>query len=70
MTLSADVVTILTAPAPYNIDMRYCDQIEVLKFCHNIVSNTSFVLEKFSLFERLSQQILYSCILSENFLFV
>ena len=51
--------------------MRYCDQIEVLKFyCHNIFSNTSFVLEMYTLFEQLSQQILYSCILSENFLFV
>ena len=49
---------------------RYCDQNEVLKFCHNIVSNTSFVLEMYTLFEQLAQQILCSYILSENFLFV
>ena len=48
---------------------RYCGQNEVFKFYHNIVSNTSFVLDMYTLFEQLSQQILYSCILSENFLF-
>ena len=50
--------------------MRYSDQNKVFNFCHNIVSNTSFVLEKYTLFEQLLQQILYSCILSETFLFV